>query len=388
MYDIRFVPTRADPDVWCRPAVKEGGFEYYEYVDDILAISHKAKDVLKVVQAIFKLKDNKIEPPDMYLGAALSIMEDDGVQGWCMTSDKYVKAAVENVEQELARVNQRLPSRCKTPMTVGYRPERNVSAKLTADGVQRYQELIGVLRWAAELGHVDILLETAMLLTYMALPRKGHMEQVYHVFGYLKTHLKWRLFFDPQHPDIDERAFSSYKWYDFYHDTKEQVPNDMPPPCRHAVSSHCFVDVDHASNTVTQRSQTEILIFLNQALIVWYSKRQNTVETSTFGSEFIAMRTAAEHIKALCYKLRMIGIPVEDPMNVFCDNEAVFKNTMIPESTLKKKHNSICYHRCREAVAARVMKVAKEGTLTNLADLFTKPLMQGVIEGLLDRFTY
>ena len=86
LYDIGFVPTRADPDIWRRPAVKEDGFEYNEYVlcyvDDILAISHKAKDVLKAVQAIFKLKDDKIEPPDMYLGAALSVMEDNGVQGW------------------------------------------------------------------------------------------------------------------------------------------------------------------------------------------------------------------------------------------------------------------------------------------------------------------
>ena len=106
LYDIGFVQTCANPD----PAVKEDGFEYYEYVlcyvDDILAISHKAKDALKAVQAIFKLKDDKIEPPDMYLGATLSVMEDNGVQGWCMTSDKYVKAAIANVELELARVNQ------------------------------------------------------------------------------------------------------------------------------------------------------------------------------------------------------------------------------------------------------------------------------------------
>ena len=89
---------------------KEDGFKYYEYIlcyiDNSLAISHKAKDALKAVQAIFKLKDDKIESPDMYLGAILSVMEDNGVQGWCMTSDKYVKAAIENVEQELARVNQ------------------------------------------------------------------------------------------------------------------------------------------------------------------------------------------------------------------------------------------------------------------------------------------
>ena len=149
LYDIGFVPTRADPDVWRQPAVTEDGFEYYKYVlcyvDDILVISHKAKDALKAVHAIFKLKDDKIEPLDMYLGATLSVMEDDGVQGWCMTSDKYVEAAVENVEQELARVNQRLPAKCRTPMAAGYRPKRDVSAELTSVGVQRYQELIGVL---------------------------------------------------------------------------------------------------------------------------------------------------------------------------------------------------------------------------------------------------
>ena len=220
LYDIGFVPTRADPDVWCRPAIKEDGFECYEYVlcyvDDVLAISHKARDILKAIQTIFKLKDDMIEHPDMYLGATLSIMEDDGIQGLCMSSDKYIKEALENVEQELARANQRLPSKCRPPMTVGYHPEHDVSAELTSEGTQRYQELIGVLRLAAELGCVDILLETAMLSTYMALPRKGHMEQVYHVFGYLKTHSKSRLLFDPRHPDIDERAFSCYEWYDFY----------------------------------------------------------------------------------------------------------------------------------------------------------------------------
>ena len=83
LYDIGFIPTRADPDIWRRPAVKEDSFEYYEYflcyVDDIVAISHKAKDVLNAVQAIFKLKDNRIEPLDMYLGATLSVMEDNGV---------------------------------------------------------------------------------------------------------------------------------------------------------------------------------------------------------------------------------------------------------------------------------------------------------------------
>ena len=139
---------------------------------------------------------------------------------------------------------------------------------------------------------------------------------------------------------------------------------------------------------MTRRSQTGILIFVNRAPILWYSKRQNTVETSTFGSKFIVMKTVVEQVESLRYKLHMFGVPLEGPTNMFCDIEAVFKNASIPDSTLKKKHTSICYHRCREAVASRTVQVAKEGTLTNLSDLFTKPMPQTNREAILDRFTY
>ena len=162
----------------------------------------------------------------------------------------------------------------------------------------------------------------------------------------------------------------------------------MPAPRGQVVSTHCFVDSDHAANTVTRCSQTGLLLFVNRAPVTWFSNRQNTVEMSTFSSEFIAMKTAVEHIEALCYKLWMFDIPIEGPTNVFCNNEAVFKNTSILDSTLKKKHTSICYHRAREAVAARTMRVAKEGTVTNLADLFMKPLPDLRRMFLLDRFTY
>jgi hypothetical protein len=66
---------------------------------------------------------------------------------------------------------------------------------------------------------------------------------------------------------------------------------------------------------------------------MWLSKRQNSVEASTFGSEFTAMKNAVEMIEVLRYKLRMFGVLIEGPTNVFRDNEAVCKNTMHPEST-------------------------------------------------------
>ena len=166
------------------------------------------------------------------------------------------------------------------------------------------------------------------------------------------------------------------------------IPSNTLTPTGNAMSIHCFVDASHGSDRATRRSQTGILIFCNRAPIIWHSKRQNTVKTSTFGSEFTAMKNAVELVEALRYKLRMFGVPIDGPANVFCDNEAVYKNTSLPESTLKEKHHSTAYHRCREAVTAGTVRVAKDGTKTNLSDLFTKLLPQPRREELLDKFTY
>ena len=116
LHDIGFIPTRANPDVWGQLAVKPDGFEYYEYilcyVDDLLAISHDEQKVLKSVQDTFKFKHDKIDKPDVYVGAQLDKMSVDGFEGWTMSSEKYVKSAIENIEQMLAETNQRLPTKC------------------------------------------------------------------------------------------------------------------------------------------------------------------------------------------------------------------------------------------------------------------------------------
>ena len=393
LHDLNYRPSKADPDVYMRPAVKEDGFQYYEYVltyvDDVLCISHKPMTTMKGLQGRFKLKDDKIEEPEVYLGASLSKMQNEsGYECWAMSSDKYCAAAVANVSEVLEKKGLRLPSKCLTPLSNGYRPELDVSPELKADGVQYYQELVGVLRWAVEIGRVDILLEVSMMSTHLALPRQGHLEQVLHIFGYLKSHKKLRLLFDSDHPQISPNRFKSYDWFDFYRDAEEAIPPNMPEPRGLPVSTSAFVDADLAGDRVNRRSQTGILIFCNRAPIHWYSKRQPSVESSTFGAEFRAMKTAVEMVEALRYKLRMFGVPIDGPTNIFCDNEAVYQNTVVPESTLAKKHHSIAYHRCREAVAAKTIQVAKEGTEHNLADLFTKVMASPRRTYLLDRFTY
>jgi hypothetical protein len=162
----------------------------------------------------------------------------------------------------------------------------------------------------------------------------------------------------------------------------------MPKPLGAAMDITCFVDANHAGNVVTRRSHTGILIFIQNAPIIWFSKKQNTVESSSFGSEFVALRAARDMIVALRYKLRMFGIPVNGPASVLCDNQGVVKNASSPESTLSKRHNAINYHSVREAVAARIMRVGKEDGETNLADVFTKVLGRIRRYQLFSKITY
>ena len=136
-----------------------------------------------------------------------------------------------------------------------------------------------------------------------------------------------------------------------------------------------WVDANHAGNLANRRSHSGILIYVNNALIMSYSKRQNTVESSSFGSELVALRIATDMIEALRYKLRCFGIPIDGPATVLCDNKSVVTNSSVPASVLNKRHNAICYHRVREAQAAQIIRVAWIPGDLNLSDLLTKTTM-------------
>ena len=113
------------------------------------------------------------------------------------------------------------------------------------------------------------------------------------------------------------------------------------------------------------------------APIVWFSKRQATVETSMFGAEFVAMKQGMEALRGLRYKLRMMGVPLSGPSFCYGDNMSTVHNTQQPESVLKKKSQSICYHAVREAVAMGECLTAHISTHENVADLATKILPGG-----------
>ena len=145
----------------------------------------------------------------------------------------------------------------------------------------------------------------------------------------------------------------------------------MPDPLVPPVQITCFLDKYHAGDQLTRRSYSGILIYINRALIIWYSKRQNTVEASLFRSEIICGSIVCEKVEALTNKLWMFGMRVEGLTNMYVYNGSVVKSSTMTESILKKRHLSILYHAVRKAVADGKVRIGWVPTGRNLADLLT-----------------
>ena len=385
MNHMGFSSSQADPDVWYRVAKRENGEAYYEYVllytDDCLVISERADSVLRdEIGKYFELKQESIGKPSQYLGGKLREVElENGTTCWAFGSTQYVRAAVANAEKYLKKKGMSLPAKAPNPLREGYRPEIDISPELQDEAASYYHSLIGMLRWIVELGRADLTTEVSMMSSHLAMPREGHLDAVFHIFAHLKHHGNSEMVFDPSSPVINAADFPKEDWgYSIYSspgvETKEQLPPNMPGPLGKAFTLRVFVDADHAGDNLTRRSRSGFIVFLNNAPIYWSSKKQSTCETSTYGSELVAMKQAAEYVKGLRYKLRMFGIPVTEPAFIFGDNRSVLCNTTKPSSMLKKKAHSVSYHFIREGCAKDEWRTAYINTHLNPADLMTKPL--------------
>ncbi len=220
---MKFTSLQADPDVWIRSAAT-----HYDnvlvYVDDILVFAKEPK----------VLKPESVHEPDIYLGANVEKVQlPNGKVEWSMGSKTYVKNAIRVVEALIVEDDPeaKLKSTARNSFpTSGYKPELDVTPELNDELGSRFLQLIGILRWAIELGRLNIFVEVSQLSQHQALPRLGHIETLYHFFAYLKKHENnARIVFDPQTPCIDERVFNSNAdWRDFYGDVCEE----LPPTCR------------------------------------------------------------------------------------------------------------------------------------------------------------
>ena len=193
---LGFKYSQADPDVWMRESVRKyGSTKYYEYVllytDECLVISDRGENVLRMeIGKYFNLKEYSIGTPTQYLGGKLCELElENGQKCWAFGSKQYVEAAVKNVTEYLKKRWEGLAAKSVTPMTSGYRPEIDITPELVEEDAAYFHSFIGVLRWIVELCKVEINVEALMLSSHLEIPREGHMQELLHVFAYLKKHM-------------------------------------------------------------------------------------------------------------------------------------------------------------------------------------------------------
>jgi hypothetical protein len=143
------------------------------------------------------------------------------------------------------------------------------------------------------------------------------------MFAYLEKRHNSRLVFDPTYLDIDMREFKECNWKEFYGNVMEAIPPNAPTPQGKEVDVRLCVDSDHAGNCLTRRPRSGYLVYINGALVTWYSKRQPLVESSVFGAEFVALKNGMEPVCGLRYKLMMMGVEISGPTFTYGDNMSV-----------------------------------------------------------------
>ena len=252
------------------------------------------------------------------------------------------------------------------------------------------QKRFVALQWAVTLGRYDIMVAVVTMGSFRAMPKYGHLNRLKRIVGYLKKNPKAAIRFRtgiPRHEEHYEPK--SFDWsYSVYGDVKEEIPTDMPEPKGKPVRITTFVDANLMHDYVTGRSMTGILMLMNQTPVDFYAKKQGTVETAVFGSEFNAARIATEKVIDARHTLRYMGVPIEGKAWMFGDNEGVTKNSTVPHSVLRKRHQILSYHRVREAIAAGIIWFIHTAGKTNPADPMTKFLTWNEIKDKVGPFLF
>jgi hypothetical protein len=181
------------------------------------------------------------------------------------------------------------PRKASSPLEQNDHPEMNDSPFLGQDKTQQFQSLIGAMQWAVLIGRLDVATAVMSLSSFHTMPRRGHLERSKQIYGYLRKMKEARIRVLTNESDYSDYQDREYNWSSsVYGDVKEIIPTEIPEPKGKYVTLSHYFDANLYQDMVTGRSVTAILHFLNQTPMDWYSKKQATVETATFGSEFIA----------------------------------------------------------------------------------------------------
>lgn len=363
--DMGFFPSKAEQDIWMRD--KGDHYEYIAvYVDDLLIASKTPKVITDILMEVHKFKLKGTGPVEFHLGCDF-FRDEEGIL--CYAPRKYIEKMLDNYR----RIFGVLPRKAHSPLAKGDHPELDSSELLDPDNIKIYQSLIGALQWCIQIGRWDLTTPVMTLSRFRACPRQGHLDRVKRIHGYLIKYKHGIIRIRTDEPDYSDIPDKVYPWdYSVYAGAKEEIPTDAPKPLGKPIVLTHFVDANLYHDLISGRSVTGIIHMWNKTVIDTYSKLQNTVETSTFGSEYVSTRTCTDQGIDLRITARYLGVPIKGSSYMFGDNESVVNTASIPFSKLAKRHVALSYHRTKECIAAGIFKYYHVLSGNNPADILTK----------------
>jgi len=378
---LNFVPSRADRDVWLRLRDSQDGYDYIcTHVDDFKIVARNAYHWLNLIQKKFMVKE--FGEPSYYLGNDYRQHADS--KRWKVGSFTYIKEAIARIERIHGTITKR-----NNPLPADEHPELDSSPLLDAVGHRQYQTLVGMAQWVVTTARFDVGFATASLSRFGAAPRQRHLELALHLFGYLKKYPNRcvEINCDPFAATklASKMTPQKFDFSDDYRDAIEEKDPKLPKAYGDELETSIFFDSDHAHDRKTLRSISGILGFVGSTPVMWMSRRQGAIASSTYQAEFYAGRCAVEEAISLRYMLRCLGIKVDNPTFLFGDNLAMINNCQLPEAALKKKHVAISFHMVREAVAAGIVAPYHVDTTDNFSDMCTKALDSSLLQSLANR---
>ena len=158
--------------------------------------------------------------------------------------------------------------------------------------------LLAYTQWVIQLGRFDIAVHVGTLSSFRAKPRRGHLDRIKRVIGYLSKMCDSAIRIRTDMPDVSDAVINRYDWSKtVYAGAKEEVPHNIPEPKGKPVKLITYADSNLMHNILDGKVITGILHFVNQTPFDWYYKKQATAETATYGAEELAGRTAIEQCR-------------------------------------------------------------------------------------------
>ncbi|CAN6704554.1 unnamed protein product [Malus baccata var. baccata] len=205
--------------------------------------------------------------------------------------------------------------------------------------ITKYQRLVGKLIYLT-ITHPDISYALSIVSQFMHAPTLAHMQIVKRILHYLKGSIGRGLLM-----------------------TKNDSTTIMG-----------YTDADWAGNSLDRKSTTGFCTFVGGNLVTWRSKKQTIVARSSAEAKYRAMAFTACELIWLKSLMLDLGFPSNEPMSMFCDNQAAMHITSNPVFHERMKHIEVDCHYVRAQVQSKIITTYYTRSHDRLADILTKSL--------------